>query len=274
MFHLDNADFREDSKETTHVLLLVGFQKRINRTGRYEVNIPLKSKTMQLEENSLGELLPFEKPTTKNFLLTDAHKNFSILQNQHIAREMLESSTRVWELAKSVEEILKRKVTDVDLSPAAFPSGINEHDELVIEIEDNGARLPCPDVVEDVPDIQNIPTWSGYNSLLLTGSTKSLNNTFPLISAPANDNTNEFTNGPSSMTVLTLDLDLYERALQVVQSRDELRRRFILRLGTLHIVFANLRAIGHFITGSGIGNSWETADILGSGKVFSVDKVQ
>ena len=84
MFHLDNADFRDNNKETTHVLLLVGFQKRINRTERYTVNIALKSKALQLEENSLGELLPFEKPMTIKYLLIyENYENMKYLMKLH-----------------------------------------------------------------------------------------------------------------------------------------------------------------------------------------------
>ena len=49
-----------------------------------------------------------------------------------------------------------------------------------------------------------------------------------------------------------------------------MRKKIILRLGALHIVFAHIRAIGHYIDGSGIDNSWEIADLFGSRTVFSV----
>ena len=50
----------------------------------------------------------------------------------------------------------------------------------------------------------------------------------------------------------------------------EMRKKIILRSGALHIVFAHIRAIGHYIDGSGIDNSWEIADLFGSRTVFSV----
>ena len=49
-----------------------------------------------------------------------------------------------------------------------------------------------------------------------------------------------------------------------------MRKKIILRSGALHIVFAHIRAIGHYIDGSGIDNSWEIADLFGSRTVFSV----
>ena len=69
--------------------------------------------------------------------------------------------------------------------------------------------------------------------------------------------------GPSSKTAISLDFDLYARALMLVQSKEELRNRFILRLGELHAVFAHLRAIGNFIADSGIDDMWVAADIYG-----------
>ena len=49
-----------------------------------------------------------------------------------------------------------------------------------------------------------------------------------------------------------------------------MRKKIILRLGSLHIVFAHIRPIGHYIDGSSIDNSWEIADFFGSRTVFSV----
>ena len=54
----------------------------------------------------------------------------------------------------------------------------------------------------------------------------------------------EFSNGSGAKTVITLDLDLYERAMQIVQSDVIMKEKIILRLGDLHIVFAHIRSIG------------------------------
>ena len=73
-----------------------------------------------------------------------------------------------------------------------------------------------------------------------------------------------------SKTVVTLDLDLYERASPIIQYREDLRNSIIIRFGALHIVFAHIRAIGHFIDESGLESSWELAELFGSRKVYSV----
>ena len=76
----------------------------------------------------------------------------------------------------------------------------------------------------------------------------------------------EFSNGSGAKTVITLDLHLYERAMQIVQSDVIMKEKIILRLGDLHIVFAHIRSIGHF-TQSGIDHVWGKANLFGSQKV-------
>ena len=56
--------------------------------------------------------------------------------------------------------------------------------------------------------------------------------------------------GPERRTLITLDLDLYSRAMKIQQSIGN--TNWILRAGVLHIVFAALHALGKTIEGSGI----------------------
>jgi len=56
--------------------------------------------------------------------------------------------------------------------------------------------------------------------------------------------------GPQRKTLITLDLDLYARALKIQQSVSN--TNWILRAGALHIVFAALHALGKTIDGSGL----------------------
>ena len=46
----------------------------------------------------------------------------------------------------------------------------------------------------------------------------------------------------------------------LVHSRDDLRNKYILCLGELHLVFAHIRAIGRFIEQSGMGDAWLEAE--------------
>ena len=56
--------------------------------------------------------------------------------------------------------------------------------------------------------------------------------------------------GPQRKTLITLDLDLYARALKIQQSVGN--TNWILRAGALHITFAALHALGKTIDGSGL----------------------
>ena len=56
--------------------------------------------------------------------------------------------------------------------------------------------------------------------------------------------------GPDRRTLITLDLDLYSRALKIQQSVGN--QNWILRASTLHIVFAALHALGKTAEGSGL----------------------
>jgi len=54
---------------------------------------------------------------------------------------------------------------------------------------------------------------------------------------------------PERRTLITLNLDLYSRAMKIQQS---VGTNWIIRAGVLHIVFAALHALGKTIEGSGI----------------------
>ena len=53
--------------------------------------------------------------------------------------------------------------------------------------------------------------------------------------------------GPERRTVITLDLDLYSRAIQIQESVRN--RNWILRAGELHIAFAALQGLGKTVDG-------------------------
>ena len=64
-----------------------------------------------------------------------------------------------------------------------------------------------------------------------------------------------WTESESSKTIISLDLDLYEKIYLLINTRDDLRDSFLLCLGELHIVFAYIRAIGTFIECSDLDNA-------------------
>ncbi len=68
--------------------------------------------------------------------------------------------------------------------------------------------------------------------------------------------------GNDHPTVISLDMALYEKALQLVDSRPDLKSTVFLRLGELHVVMAALRALGASIENSG-DDAWIEADVYG-----------
>ena len=56
---------------------------------------------------------------------------------------------------------------------------------------------------------------------------------------------------PSKKTIITFDMQLFIKAEQLIHSRPEFRGKFILIIGELHEVFAQCKAIGKYIDGSG-----------------------
>ena len=104
-----------------------------------------------------------------------------------------------------------------------------------------------------VPDLSNLklPSFAATNSLVLNID-KTLTNVFstPLIPGPASSYSAIYTAlmraqsittwacGGSSKIVISLDLDLYEKAYLLDYSNSDLRSRFILCLGELHIVMS------------------------------------
>ena len=55
-----------------------------------------------------------------------------------------------------------------------------------------------------------------------------------------------------SITIITFDLALYEKVVQLLDSRPDLKSKVVPRLGELHVVMAALRAIGVSMENSGI----------------------
>ena len=67
---------------------------------------------------------------------------------------------------------------------------------------------------------------------------------------------------PSRKTIITLDLELYAKALQV-QGRNEIANNFVWRAGELPIVFTFQHVIGKYIENSSLDQSFIDCDIYG-----------
>ena len=69
--------------------------------------------------------------------------------------------------------------------------------------------------------------------------------------------------GQDHPTVITFDMALYEKAVQLLDARPNLKSKIVPRLGELHAVMAALRALGTSIENSGIDDAWIEADVYG-----------
>ena len=114
-----------------------------------------------------------------------------------------------------------------------------------------------------------MPTWAATKSLLLNHQTAThlpckMNSEVlaPLFKTPPTDfarlytvlrltqNISAVVVGPERRTIIELDLDLYQRAVQIQQSVKN--KNWILKAGVLHICFAALHALGKTVEGSGM----------------------
>lgn len=75
--------------------------------------------------------------------------------------------------------------------------------------------------------------------------------------------------GHQRKTVISLDMGLYMPAKKLQMARDDLNN-IILRPGELHIVMAQLRAIGSYIENSGIDMAWIESDLYGPSTVKQI----
>ena len=190
MFHLDNADFREDAKNTTHVLLLVGFQKRAGENTNFDIDVNLNERSLKLKKNDFGELLVYLKEDRKHFPLGDVHRSFKAKSYQDISDMKLMSTTKVWELGKSVELFLQdQEQTQYSADTEEWLNAMDLDGEIEIKISTK----------------PTIPTWSGYNSLLQNTKDIILTNTFyfPLIPGPSSDWSAVFTALKAAQAVTT-----------------------------------------------------------------------
>ena len=123
---------------------------------------------------------------------------------------------------------------------------------------------------------KRIDTWNAFNSLLVQPPVRTNHGVVaPLLRSPPTSPQTLYTAlclaqkinlrvlGDGRSTVITLNLDLYERAVKIRANRWN-KGKLILRLGELHIMFALLKALGKFIEGSGIDDIWIESGLYGA----------
>ena len=68
---------------------------------------------------------------------------------------------------------------------------------------------------------------------------------------------------PGGRTVITLDLQLYIKYIQLQEEGEEIRGKFIFCMGELHTLFSMFRAVGKYIDESGLDGTFCRAEIYG-----------
>ena len=121
-----------------------------------------------------------------------------------------------------------------------------------------------------------IPGWAGYNSILTRSKPVTEIGALPLLPEVAHDWSTlltvvkqavllkELAVGQNHATVITFDMALYEKVVQLIDSHPELKGKVVPRLGELHVVMCALRALGSSIENSGIDDAWIESGVYGS----------
>ena len=99
---------------------------------------------------------------------------------------------------------------------------------------------------------------------------------FPIINAPAHEwatlvtalnqltKLNELVSGPEAKLLVTLDMDLYKRALKMEHLEPQYKGKWLLCPGAFHTVLRALRCLGRTIEGSALDEAWQEADLYSS----------
>ena len=109
---------------------------------------------------------------------------------------------------------------------------------------------------------ENIPTWSAYNSILADKKPTNTHCILPIIQGTPTDWSNLYSAtaasaklnvniGQSSKTILSRDLQLYMKCIQL-QSISNINQNFIFRMGQLHAIFCTMKVLGKIIDARGL----------------------
>ena len=229
-FHIDNCDFdidTPDGKGQLHGALTVLFQRKVNEAQTYNItDIDMRSRSCKIDATEFTDVQECDAPFFKTkFQLPSGMSG----HREKEALSKIEDEILPWQLVKSNTQVQR----DVP-SLSGYQALVQEQPNFVTNI------APLPIIPRPVTE------WGTIYTALKT----------------AQGITAEVI-GPGRMTTITLDLALYEKAMQLVGSRPDLRNHFNLRLGELHVVKAHLLAIGSFITGSGYDLVWNEAGVYG-----------
>lgn len=182
--------------------------------------------------------------------------------------------TRIGKNFKIDENMFK---SDVFLKPNPpnenFPNFERPSSLVDLNVARNNDRIWGLFQTVDKLSLCPLPTWNGFNSLITETPQKTLCHGMPLYPGTPTDWGNLYTSlklvqginvsiTGNAKTIVTLDLQLYAKCMQMRENSDVLKN-YIFRLGELHVVFAFLKVMGKYITGSGLDRALLEANIYG-----------
>ena len=125
-------------------------------------------------------------------------------------------------------------------------------------------------------DKSKIPDWAGFMSLVLSRQSLTKVGALLLLPEVAHEWSIMLTvvlqaskfktlvTGEEHPTVITFDMDLYEKAVHLVDARDDMKGTVLPRLSELHAVMTALRALRSSVENSGIDEAWIESGVYGS----------
>ena len=208
------------------------------------LDIDATSRSLTLPPNRFNHLLDCAKPDSSAYVQPESYKNFK-LNN----------------LKREIEEPKKRNLGWVVMKATEIMKNVETSSSEVSNILKGKAASWTSEM--------KIPSWSAYHSVANTDASTidSITRTMGMRAVyTGRIRAEALTKATLSLqrkTVISLDIDLYDRASLLVRCRPDLRARYVLRFGELHIVFAYVRAIGSFIERSGIPCACERSHCFG-----------
>ena len=254
-FAIDNIDLLEDTptgQNTFHGTLVV-----INQRGENgdPLNDPLIVPEKLSESPKKFQLEYLQEPVISSIPI-----KFNQCYFKKHGTNSSNNFTRIWELASCFTTNSRNDDIDIEINTA-------DHDLPETDNDQQQNNKECAGDQSILKKSQIMPTWAATKSLLLSKTSISKLKTnsavvAPLLKTPPTNYGTLYTGlkmaqgisaeivGPDRKTLITLDMDLYCRALKLQYSVQN--SNWILRPGGLHIAFAALHALGKTIDGSGL----------------------
>ena len=227
-FAADNLDFCEDTSDgrrTLHATVLVGYQSCEEGDVMEDLLQNVNEGVVHIPE-TIYRLLPCSLASNVKPLCRELPSHTELLNKESLSVSLI--SDLSWLLGR---RYYFRKYKEVN---AVCEAGLSWAAHNAVVIPSNGRKTN----IAVFPILDTTPT---NRSVQLT-----VNRYFQKVK--------EILGGPGSKTVITVDLGLYRPMQQLLMATNN--KDSILMPGDLHIVMAQLRAIGTFIDMTGIPELW------------------